>query len=117
MQVSIGGTADGGERAKSVAASVGLGHAGAVAWHGPLLPVAGANLAAGRVHFHWLSLLCLVLLGTLGTGYAYLLSYRTLQEDGATAASLVTYLIPIVGVTAGVLVLGEPFRTAWCSAA
>jgi drug/metabolite transporter (DMT)-like permease len=74
-----------------------------------LLPVAGANLAAGSVHFHWLGLLCLVLLGTLGTGYAYLLNYRTLQEQGATAASLVTYLIPIVGVAAGVLVLGEPF--------
>ncbi len=74
-----------------------------------LLPAAGVNLATGRVHFAWLGLLCLTLLGTLGTGYAYLLNYRTLQEHGATAASLVTYLIPIVGVAAGVLVLGEPF--------
>ena len=74
-----------------------------------LLPVAGANLAAGRVHFAWLGLLCLALLGTVGTGYAYLLNYRTLQEEGATTASLVTYLIPIVGVAAGVLVLDEPF--------
>ena len=74
-----------------------------------LLPVAGANLAAGRVHFAWLGLLCLVLLGAVGTGYAYLLNYRTVQEEGATTASLVTYLIPIVGVAAGVLVLDEPF--------
>ncbi len=74
-----------------------------------LLPVAGVNLAAGSLHFHWLGLLCLVVLGMLGTGYAYLLNYRTLQEQGATAASLVTYLIPVVGVAAGVLVLGEPF--------
>jgi drug/metabolite transporter (DMT)-like permease len=51
----------------------------------------------------------LVLLGVLGTGYAYLLNYRTLQESGATVASLVTYLVPLVAVAAGVLVLGEPF--------
>ena len=50
-----------------------------------------------------------MLLGAVGTGYAYLLNYRTLQAEGATAASLVTYLIPVVGVAAGVLVLGEPF--------
>jgi drug/metabolite transporter (DMT)-like permease len=74
-----------------------------------LLPVAGANLATGHVHFNWLGVLCLFLLGTLGTGYGYLLNYRTLQEHGATTASLVTYLVPIVGVAAGVLVLGEPF--------
>jgi drug/metabolite transporter (DMT)-like permease len=63
-----------------------------------LAPVAAVDLAAG-----------LVLLGTLGTGYAYLLNYRTLQESGATVASLVTYLVPLVAVAAGVLVLGEPF--------
>ncbi len=74
-----------------------------------LLPVAGANVAAGSVRLHWLGLLCLFLLGTVGTGYGYLLNYRTLQESGATTASLVTYLVPIVGVSAGVLVLDEPF--------
>jgi drug/metabolite transporter (DMT)-like permease len=74
-----------------------------------LAPVAGGDLAAGRVDLQPLGLLCLLLLGGLGTGYAYLLNYRTLQEHGATVASLVTYLVPIVGVAAGVLVLGEPF--------
>jgi len=74
-----------------------------------LLPVAGANVAAGSVRLHWLGLLCLFLLGTVGTGYGYLLNYRTLQESGATTASLVTYLVPVVGVSAGVLVLDEPF--------
>jgi drug/metabolite transporter (DMT)-like permease len=29
---------------------------------------------------------------------------------GATLASLVTYLVPVVAVTVGVLFLGEPFR-------
>ena len=67
-----------------------------------LAPVAAGDLGP-------LGLLCLLLLGALGTGYAYLLNYRTLQQSGATVASLVTYLVPIVGVAAGVLVLGEPF--------
>ena len=74
-----------------------------------LTPVAAVDVAAGRVDLGPLALLCLVLLGALGTGYAYLLNYRTLQESGATVASLVTYLVPLVAVAAGVLVLGEPF--------
>jgi drug/metabolite transporter (DMT)-like permease len=74
-----------------------------------LAPVAAVDLAAGRVDLGPLGALCLLLLGALGTGYAYLLNYRTLQESGATVASLVTYLIPLVAVAAGVLVLGEPF--------
>jgi drug/metabolite transporter (DMT)-like permease len=71
--------------------------------------VAASDVARGQVDLQPLGLLCLLLLGGLGTGYAYLLNYRTLQESGATVASLVTYLVPIVGVAAGVLVLGEPF--------
>jgi len=74
-----------------------------------LAPVAAGDVTGGRVDLQPLGLLCLLLLGGLGTGYAYLLNYRTLQEHGATFASLVTYLVPIVGVAAGVLVLGEPF--------
>jgi drug/metabolite transporter (DMT)-like permease len=74
-----------------------------------LTPAAAVDLARGQVHLTPLRLACLALLGGLGTGYAYLLNYRTLQESGATFAALVTYLIPIVGVTVGILVLGEPF--------
>jgi drug/metabolite transporter (DMT)-like permease len=74
-----------------------------------LAPVAALDVAAGRVDLGPRAALCLLLLGTLGTGYAYLLNYRTLQESGATVASLVTYLVPLVAVAAGILVLGEPF--------
>jgi len=74
-----------------------------------LAPVAAVDLATGRVDLGPAAALCLVLLGALGTGYAYLLNYRTLQESGATVASLVTYLVPLVAVAAGILVLGEPF--------
>jgi len=74
-----------------------------------LAPVAAVDVAAGRVALGPRAALCLLLLGTLGTGYAYLLNYRTLQESGATVASLVTYLVPLVAVAAGILVLSEPF--------
>jgi drug/metabolite transporter (DMT)-like permease len=46
-------------------------------------------------------------LGALGAAVAYLISFRLLQRWDATRASLVTYLLPIVGVTLGAVVLGE----------
>jgi len=74
-----------------------------------LTPGTAVEVARGGVEFTPLVALCLVLLGGLGTGYAYVLNYRILKDVGGTGASLVTYLIPIVGVAAGILVLGEPF--------
>lgn len=47
-------------------------------------------------------------LGLLGTGIAYLLSFRLIELAGATTASMVTYLIPVVAVCLGVVVLDEP---------
>ncbi len=46
-------------------------------------------------------------LGTLGTGVAYVLNYRLIQDEGATTASTVTYLLPIVAVLLGAVVLNE----------
>ncbi len=46
-------------------------------------------------------------LGVLGLGVAYLIYYRLINNWGATRASMVTYLLPIVGVTLGVAFLGE----------
>jgi len=60
-----------------------------------------AALASGPV------LLSVVWLGLLGSGLAYVLYNTILQEWGATRASMVTYLIPIVGLALGVLVLNE----------
>ncbi len=48
-----------------------------------------------------------VWLGLLGSGVAYLIFYRILAHWGATRASLVTYILPIVGVVLGVAVRGE----------
>jgi drug/metabolite transporter (DMT)-like permease len=50
----------------------------------------------------------IIALGALGTGIAYLLNYRLIADEGATTASTVTYLLPIVAVVLGILILGEP---------
>lgn len=47
-------------------------------------------------------------LGAIGTGFAFLLFFRLIQDAGATTASMVTYLIPVVAVVLGVVVLAEP---------
>lgn len=49
-----------------------------------------------------------LVLGALNTGIAYVLYYRLIAEAGASTASTVTYLVPVVAVVLGVAVLGEP---------
>lgn len=46
-------------------------------------------------------------LGIFGSGLAYLAFYHLLKVWGSTRSSLVAYLLPIVGIVAGFLVLGE----------
>jgi drug/metabolite transporter (DMT)-like permease len=48
-----------------------------------------------------------VLLGAVGTGIAYVLNYRLITEDGASTASVVTYLIPIAAIILGAVTLQE----------
>lgn len=55
--------------------------------------------------------LALLALGVLGTGLAYVLLYRVVALAGATTASTVTYLIPLVSTTLGIAVLSESL--AW----
>lgn len=50
-----------------------------------------------------------VLLGAFGTGLAFLVFYMLIERVGATNASMVTYLIPVVGLIAGWLILDERF--------
>lgn len=47
----------------------------------------------------------------LSTACAYLLYFRILARAGATNATLVTVLVPVVAVILGVLLLGEPLET------
>jgi drug/metabolite transporter (DMT)-like permease len=46
-------------------------------------------------------------LGVFGTSIAYIIYYRLLQTAGATATSLVTYIVPVFGVFWGWAILGE----------
>ena len=58
-----------------------------------------------------LTWLALVWLGILGTCAAYILFFSLIQNVGATRASMVTYVIPVVGVILGVIFLRE--RLDW----
>ncbi|WP_320069556.1 DMT family transporter [Micromonospora sp. RTGN7] len=50
----------------------------------------------------------LLVLGLLGTGAAYVLNYRLIEDEGPTAASTTTYLLPVVAVVLGALIVSEP---------
>lgn len=52
-----------------------------------------------------------IILGVLGTGFAYVLNYQLIADEGATAASTVTYLLPLVAGVLGLMILSE--RVSW----
>lgn len=54
------------------------------------------------------SVVAILWLGILGSFVAYVLFFFLIEHLGATMASMVTYLFPVVGVGLGVLALGEP---------
>jgi drug/metabolite transporter (DMT)-like permease len=74
------------------------------------LPLAIVTSMSTGIHLDPHRVLAIVLLGVFGTGVAYILNYRVIADLGATRASLVTYVIPVVAVTVGVVVLDEPFQ-------
>lgn len=49
----------------------------------------------------------LIALGVLGTSFAYVLYWRVTKMAGATTASSVTYVVPVVATTLGIVVLNE----------
>lgn len=53
------------------------------------------------------SVAAIAVLGVIGTGFAYVLNYQIITSEGATVASTVTYLLPVVAIVLGVVVLGE----------
>jgi len=73
-------------------------------------PVAAATTLATGIDLEPHRILAVVLLGAVGTGVAYVLIYGAIAEIGPTKASAVTYLVPVVAVTVGVLFLREPFH-------
>lgn len=84
------------------------------------VPVMAAILAIGAVvtaplgiaslpgsGFGWDSLAAVAVLGLVGTGFAFVLMGRFVGRVGATRASIVGYLIPVVALGLGVLFRGD----------
>jgi drug/metabolite transporter (DMT)-like permease len=92
----------------------------------PALMLSASQLAAGAVLMvftlpfgglvapHWRldAVASLLILGILGTGLAYVLNYRLIADEGPTAASTTTYLLPLVAVGLGALVVDETVTPA-----
>jgi drug/metabolite transporter (DMT)-like permease len=59
------------------------------------------------VHLSTGPLIAVLVLGVGSTGIAFALNYQLLASEGAVAASVVGYLLPVVSVLLGSLFLGE----------
>ncbi|MET9372592.1 DMT family transporter [Streptomyces sp. NPDC002992] len=64
--------------------------------------------SGGEARPTWTGVLAVVVLGIFATGLTFHLNYRMIAEEGPTSAATVGYLLPVVSVTLGALVLGEP---------
>ena len=72
-----------------------------------MLAIALAVTGVRTPHVTAESVAAIAVLGVIGTGFAYVLNYQIITSEGATVASTVTYLLPVVAIVLGVLVLGE----------
>jgi transposase/uncharacterized membrane protein len=63
-------------------------------------------------HVMAVNVAAIAVLGVIGTGFAYVLNYQIITSEGATIASTVTYLLPVVAIVLGVLVLDESITVA-----
>ena len=59
------------------------------------------------LHLHWVGIVAVMILGVFGTGVAFILNYRVIADEGATTATTVGYLLPVVSVLLGAIFLGE----------
>ncbi|WP_421845905.1 DMT family transporter [Mycobacterium sp.] len=64
-------------------------------------------IATQPVHLSTRVVAGMLFLGVLGTGLAYVLNTNVVNAWGATTASAVTYLTPVIGVTLGIILLAE----------
>jgi drug/metabolite transporter (DMT)-like permease len=72
-----------------------------------MLAIALAVTGVQTPHVTAVSVAAIVVLGIVGTGFAYVLNYQIITSEGATVASTVTYLLPVVAIVLGVVVLSE----------
>ena len=72
-----------------------------------MLPIALGVSGVQTPHVTAENIAAIAILGIVGTGFAYVLNYQIITSEGATVASTVTYLLPVVSIVLGVLVLNE----------
>jgi drug/metabolite transporter (DMT)-like permease len=72
-----------------------------------MLAVALGVVGAPAPRFSGVVVSSIAIMGLLGTGIAYMLNYQIITSDGATVASTVTYLLPVVAIILGIIVLNE----------
>ena len=63
--------------------------------------------AAPTLHIGAGGVFAILVLGVLGSGVAYVLSYAILRAAGATTAATVTYVVPVFSTVLGAVVLSE----------
>jgi uncharacterized membrane protein len=77
-----------------------------------MLTITLAVTGAPAPHVTAGNIAAIAVLGIIGTGFAYVLNYQIITSEGATVASTVTYLLPVVAIVLGVLVLDESITVA-----
>lgn len=70
------------------------------------LPFTGAG-PSSTSPIPWIAV---TVLGAAGTGLALIINFTLIGTEGATAASVVTYLVPAVALALGIAILNEPAR-------
>ncbi|MGW1926932.1 EamA family transporter, partial [Streptomyces massasporeus] len=82
-----------------------------------LLLVAFPFLGLQTITWRTDSVISVLILGVVCTGFAALLNFELIIKDGPTVASTVTYLMTAVAVVLGAVVLDEPLGwTVWLGA-
>jgi drug/metabolite transporter (DMT)-like permease len=81
--------------------------AGQLIWSSVQLGVVTAFVGGAPHDVSLDPVLAMLALGVLGTGFAYILNYSIVRMAGATTASTVTYLVPIVSTALGIAILAE----------
>jgi len=76
-----------------------------------LVPMSAVIDQPWNLHVSWETVAALVFLGTVGSALPGLVFYKILARVGATRASLVAYLVPVVAVVLGAVFLAE--RLPW----
>ena len=73
--------------------------------------LAPCALLGGITHGSWnsKSIIGMLALGAIGTGFAYILNFHTIRAAGSAVASTVTFITPVVATILGIWLLKEKF--------